>query len=766
MNEQTTEVIVSISGNNTGLDAAIAESEAALKAMGNTDVGANSVKTLKQQLKEATVQAQQLQLAGSENTEEYRRAVAAIADLRDQQDQLNRTVSAFDPGNKFNAFVGIAQSAATAVQGYTGALSFLGIASEDAGETLVKLQGIMAFTNALNGIGDLQDYWKGFISSVKAGIGPINATTLATKGLGLAFKALGIGLLVAAVAYLVTNFDSLKKQFSALIPEGVNVGKTFNTLKTVFMGVGNAVLQFLIAPIKAFIALINGEFQQAIDEFVKGGQVIKNYQAGATQERVKQAKDTARELAGIRLAEQEYQLKLLRSGSDAAKKVENEIADLRIKAAENDEDRLKATQDREILFAQRRNKAAEDAEKQADERRKTAADRARATADKTLEERRAALEEIRQAEEQAQQVILNQHDTARDAELGALTRSYHQRLALANKYGKDVTALNEAYAIQLEAINAKYDDAILSAIEDRQNKTLDSYQKQAIEINAFYDNLLKTATDKQRELIEKNRAAELAASDREGNLNTFAVNAQVNLIKTESTNVLSDMDTPEQRTKKVQALGAAELQAENANFQLRKAQLEGQHSELQILHAEHNAKITDIERKQTEASIEIRKRKQKAELDALGVAADALQSFGDLAGEQTVAGKALAVAAATAATYLSAVQSYASASAIPVYGYIAGPIAAAAAVAAGLVNVRKILAVNVPGKSGGGGSVPASTFSGIMPPVTSAQQANGNPIQDVRLTNAGQNPIRAYIVDEDLKDAEDRADFINNLINL
>lgn len=71
-----------------------------------------------------------------------------------------------------------------------------------------------------------------------------------------------------------------------------------------------------------------------------------------------------------------------------------------------------------------------------------------------------------------------------------------------------------------------------------------------------------------------------------------------------------------------------------------------------------------------------------------------LGSLSRLLGEQTKAGKAAAVAQATIDTYLSAQQAFTSMSGIPVVGPGLGAIAAAAAIAAGLANVKSILAVN------------------------------------------------------------------------
>lgn len=73
--------------------------------------------------------------------------------------------------------------------------------------------------------------------------------------------------------------------------------------------------------------------------------------------------------------------------------------------------------------------------------------------------------------------------------------------------------------------------------------------------------------------------------------------------------------------------------------------------------------------------------------NAFGMMADNIKSS---LGEASAAYKAFAIAQATIATYTSAIEAYKSASAIPVIGWVMGPVAAAAAVAAGLANIGKI----------------------------------------------------------------------------
>jgi hypothetical protein len=116
--------------------------------------------------------------------------------------------------------------------------------------------------------------------------------------------------------------------------------------------------------------------------------------------------------------------------------------------------------------------------------------------------------------------------------------------------------------------------------------------------------------------------------------------------------------------------------------------------------------------------------KAREEIDKAAAAAKAanldainglLQNASSLVGQDTVAGKALAVASTTIDTYQSATKAYKSLAGIPVVGPALGAIAAAVAVASGIANVKKILSVQVPtgggASGGGGGSAPAPTAS-------------------------------------------------------
>lgn len=99
---------------------------------------------------------------------------------------------------------------------------------------------------------------------------------------------------------------------------------------------------------------------------------------------------------------------------------------------------------------------------------------------------------------------------------------------------------------------------------------------------------------------------------------------------------------------------------------------------------------------------------KRANLEAVSAM---LSNASALLGQNTVAGKAVAVAQTTIDTYLAAQKAYASLVGIPIVGPALAGVAAGIAVAGGLMNVKKILSVQVPtaGASGaGGGSAPAA----------------------------------------------------------
>ena len=128
----------------------------------------------------------------------------------------------------------------------------------------------------------------------------------------------------------------------------------------------------------------------------------------------------------------------------------------------------------------------------------------------------------------------------------------------------------------------------------------------------------------------------------------------------------------------------------------------------------------------------------------------------ELLGKETAAGKAAAVASATINTFSSAQKAYDATVGIPYVGPILAPINAGIAIAAGIKNVKSILAVKVPG--GGGGSAPSGGGGGgaSTPAAPAFNVVGASPTNQLAQTigNQQQQPIKAYVVSNDVTTAQ------------
>lgn len=134
----------------------------------------------------------------------------------------------------------------------------------------------------------------------------------------------------------------------------------------------------------------------------------------------------------------------------------------------------------------------------------------------------------------------------------------------------------------------------------------------------------------------------------------------------------------------------------------------------------------------------------------------AFAQLASLAGESTAAGKAFAVAAATISTFQSAQAAYQSAfmPAPTLASPILGGIYAGVAVAGGLANIQKILAVKTPGGSGGGGGGIAAPAAAPQFNVVGASGVN-QLSESLNVQNRdADKPVKAYVVSSDVTTAQ------------
>jgi len=153
------------------------------------------------------------------------------------------------------------------------------------------------------------------------------------------------------------------------------------------------------------------------------------------------------------------------------------------------------------------------------------------------------------------------------------------------------------------------------------------------------------------------------------------------------------------------------------------------------------------------AKIEISKTEAEAKKKNLDDTANVLQSFSAIAGEETAAGKAFAVAAATINTYRGVSDALAAVTVTPFETALKFANAAAIGVA-GIANVKKILSVQVPGGGGApSGGVPTTTTA--QPPAFNVVGASGETQLADAIGSQTQKPTRAFVVSNDVTTAQE-----------
>lgn len=138
------------------------------------------------------------------------------------------------------------------------------------------------------------------------------------------------------------------------------------------------------------------------------------------------------------------------------------------------------------------------------------------------------------------------------------------------------------------------------------------------------------------------------------------------------------------------------------------------------------------------------------------IVSNGFKNLANILGEESAAGKAAAIAAATIDTYQSANASYKSLAGIPIVGPALGAVAAGAAIVSGLATVKKITSTKIPSNKSvsapSGGSVPRTSVS--QPPAFNVVGASDtNQLADA-IGSQSQEPVKAYVVANDVTTAQ------------
>jgi len=333
---------------------------------------------------------------------------------------------------------------------------------------------------------------------------------------------------------------------------------------------------------------------------------------------------------------------------------------------------------------------------------------------KYAEKRKKQLEEQKKKEDDANKVLTEAFIAtldSRDKELFKLGQSHNERMLALDKAGvKDRTTVLEQFRIEEAAINKKYDDEIAKKAEEDKKKRDDEAEK-----------LKKETEEKDKKLAEDKAAAESQA--REDSARLLIADAEFNkTIKAQTFQEEINL------YDNVRALQRDDMVAKKASADA----------------------LLAFDKETATARIQIERAQQETKL---AIVSNALGTLAQAVGEQTVAGKALAIAQATIDTYAGATK------ALATYPPPFGAIAAGTVILAGLLNIKKIVSTQIPKVPGGkgvsdttsGASIAAPTVSSTpIPQISTGGGSNPSAQIAETLANSQKTPIKTYVLTQDV----------------
>ena len=177
----------------------------------STDKLDNSSKSLKAQLREVINEMGKY----DEGSEAFKKAAVKAANLRERISDMNDTIKAFNPEQKFKAFEGVIGGVANGFSAAEGAMALFGDENKNLEETIRKTQGAMALAQGVNGLLGLGDAFK-------------NLATIIQTNVLMAFNKLKIILLenpITAIAVAVAALIALWVAYNQKVGDVVDTNK-------------------------------------------------------------------------------------------------------------------------------------------------------------------------------------------------------------------------------------------------------------------------------------------------------------------------------------------------------------------------------------------------------------------------------------------------------------------------------------------------------------------------------------------------------------
>lgn len=756
----------------------------------DTKPAETSVKSFKAQLKAANQELLQTVEKFGETSAEAANAAKKVAELKDRMGDAKNLVDAFNPDRKFQAFQNTIKGVTGGFAALQGAMALVGIEGEEIQKSLLKVQAALAISDGINNVLELKDTFQqlgAYIQSTtvyqKINTAATAAAAVVQRLFGIsvdetaasfnvlkgAIIATGLGALIVVLGEIVAHLDDINraingvtKQQQALndINEKAIDGyvKEVNHVKLLQKEVQNENTtkerkKNIIAELNQISPTYFGNIKNETDLQKKlNEQVSKYVEAVQLKARVQAGEQLLEEGEKRKIQEQidlQKQLAFARSnsGNESAFQAQSKIlTGLMEKRVKEIDEELKPI-----------NNIIDDANKKlnslgGDPNGKDL---------KLTEERNKKLLDLEKIRLQniidANQKIISDTNRTEQERFDAITKAESAQLDLSKvnqKQQLDNTSLTEEDIKVIEATGSSERIKIHQDFYDQRKNLADQYFQQQ---KAGEQELLKSSQDiRLLQIKDEREAAKQKIKD----------DADAEAKRIDALNVSSD-----QRLQLLIQLREKErLQLDQTDKEYDEKKKAEDEERLQSGLDRNIAALkafAEAKKKDAEELIAIDKAVFDNRVELANATEGVLSGLSDLFGKQTAAGKVAALAQIAVNTALGFVQgldiAQKSAKAAGPGAAFAFPIFYATQIAAVLAAAAKAKSALASGSSGG--STATASAPPVMPqaPLTPVPQTVNTTIDQASINNIGNaaangvNSVRAYVVEQDSKEAAARA---------
>lgn len=427
----------------------------------NLDIETN-LGSLKSQFKQAQAAVAELSAQFGATSQQAAEAAKRAAELKDRIEDAKNLTDAFNPDAKFNALSRSIGGALNGFQAYEGAIGLVGVESEALQATLLKVQSAMALSQGIQGVMEAKD------SFIQLGAVVKNAFAGMTTAAKV-FMVSGIGLVIAALTTLVSQWDNIK---NSLTPATAQAKRFEQSTRESGEAARKALENF-------------DDYEKTLKRLGYTEDNIASKRRKRYKEAIEQTKQELKAAEALYESQKEnletvgiFDSLGLNATGRALFGDEEEAKAQRKRVAQLRQDLAKIKND-EYEYRQQQKRDKEEKKKEEEEEKKRQKEEAAQKAKDAADKRKEELAQLRQYNREATDLFKTEYQIQkRDIE-----EKYAEQIALAKKYNQDTVDLEKAKNKELADLELRQVDLTREGLEKvetlqvKQIKQSDDFQK-------------------------------------------------------------------------------------------------------------------------------------------------------------------------------------------------------------------------------------------------------------------------------------------------